>query len=402
MKQQAPMIPLEEALDIVERTLAGMRPRPETVPVRRAVGRVLLEDQLSRLDLPPFDKSAMDGYAVLAGDERDEYRLLETIAAGSAPSVRLEPGTAVKVMTGAPVPEGAGKVIIVEDAEERGGRVLVRRRSSAANICWRGEDVRRGDLVVKGGTVLRPLDVANLIACGVGEVAVARRPRLAVISTGDEIVDSPEQLGPGRIMNVNGPMLAALGRRYGLEVVSEVTLPDDRLRTEAALRDALDAADIVALSGGVSVGDFDFVTGALGEAGLEVHFQRVAVKPGKPMTYATAPGKQVFGLPGNPVSAYLTFHLFVLRAAARALGTRPPLREVPARMAEAFARRKAVRREYVPCRMDQDGVRAVEYHGSGHLGALLAADGFFIVPVGVRELRPGDDVAFLPMPEGWR
>ena len=400
--KHAATIPFEDAERILDETLAEVAPRPESVPVRAALGGALLSDAASQLDLPPFDKSAMDGYAVPAGDEREQYRLIETVPAGRTPTRPLVPGTATKVMTGACVPAGTGQVIIVEHTEERGDTVFVRRHSSAGNICRQGEDVQRGDTVLKAGTVLTALDVANLVACGVTEVEVAERVRLAVISTGDEVVDSPELLRPGRIMNANGPLLAGLAEQFGLRVVSEVTVPDAEQATTDAVRAALDAAEVVVLSGGVSVGEFDFVTAALGRAGLDVHFTRVAVKPGKPMTYASGSGKAVFALPGNPVSVYLMFHLFVLRAAARMMGVEPPARLRTARMAAPLRRRKVERRGYVPSRLTPEGVEPIEYHGSAHLTALTDTDGFLILPVGVKELQAGDEVQFMPRARGWR
>ncbi len=402
MNSNARMMPLEDALRIVDETSAQVRLKGEKVPVRAALGRALLTDQASRLDLPPFNKSAMDGYAVLDGDKCDRYRLLETVPAGRMGTERLVPGTVVKVMTGTPVPEGAGRVIIIEHTEERGDTVIVHEHSPAANICWKGEDVRRGDVVLRAGAVLSALDIANLIACAIVEVEVAQRVRVAVISTGDEIVDSPALLQPGRIMNANGPLLAGLAAQFGLQVVTEESVPDDMDAIVAALRAGLEAAEMVVLSGGVSVGEFDFVTSALSEVGLKVRFTRVAVKPGKPMTYASGAGGTVFGLPGNPVSVYLMFHLFVLRAAARMMGASAPVREWPARMACEFKRRKTERVEYVPCRLTDGGVEPIEYHGSAHLEALTEADGFFIVPVGVGLLHAGDEVLVMLCRRGWQ
>ena len=214
------MIPLEEALEIVDRTLAQVRlpGEGETLPVRQALDRALLDDAVSMLDLPPFDKSAMDGYAVLDGDERDEYDLLGTVGAGQVCEYRLVPGSAVKVMTGAPVPEGAGRVVMVEYADERDGKVAIHRHGGATNICRKAEDVRRGDVILPAGSTLGVLEISNLIGCGVMEARVHRAVRVAIIATGDEIVDDPDHIAPGKIMNANGPMLAGLARQFGFEV----------------------------------------------------------------------------------------------------------------------------------------------------------------------------------------
>lgn len=397
------MIPLDEALRIVDETLADVRLPTERVPVRDALGRALAADQVSRLDLPPFNKSAMDGYAILPDDERDEYRLLETIAAGELGAKQLVPGCTVKVMTGAAVPEGTGRVIIVEHADEKGDLVRVHKHGGPANICPKAEDVRVGDTVLPAGTTLRALAIANLISCGVSEVEVARRVRVAIVSTGDEIVDSPELLTLGKIMNANGPLLAGLAREHGIEVVSEEVVADDRNATAAVMRFALERADVLLISGGVSAGDFDFVIEALSDVGLRLHFSRVAIKPGKPMTYASGGGKVVLGLPGNPASAYLTFHLFALRVTALLTGAPHEMREFSLRLARDLKRRRAERREYMPCRLTEEGfVEPLEYHGSAHLTALTDADGFFVVPIGVAELAAGDEVTFVPAGLGQR
>ena len=415
MNQFEPTISLEEALGIVDSTLTEVKPVGERAPVRSALGRVIVADQRSRLDLPPFDKAAMDGYAVLAGDVRDVYRILETVPAGYVGTQPLTPGTAVKVMTGAAIPDGTGKIVMIEHAEERADRVRVLKREGAPNICWKGEDVRVGDVVLSAGTVLGPLEIANLIACGITEIEVAKRPRVAILSTGDEIVDSADALLPGKIMNSNGPMLAALAAQHGMEVVSEESVPDEREATESAIAAAVRDSDITILSGGVSVGEYDFVLGAIEAAGLTVRFSRIAVQPGKPTVYATGSfGAKslpkhsthcgaVFGLPGNPVSVFLMFHLFVLRVADRMAGKRPERREVVLPLASQFRRKKADRVSFVPARMTEKGaVESVSFHGSAHLAALMSADGFMRVPAGVTELAEGDEVVFLPIIGGAR
>jgi molybdopterin molybdotransferase len=204
-------------------------------------------------------------------------------------------------------------------------------------------------------------------------------------------------------MNSNGPMLAALARQQGLPVAGRRVLRDDEEATRRGIRAALEEADMVVLTGGVSVGQFDFVLSSLGEAGLQVRFSRVAVKPGKPTVFSWSDGKCAFGLPGNPVSAYLMFHLFVLRAAARMTGAQPPVREIRLRLSHDFTRRKLERLEFVPACLDKDGmVSAVEFHGSAHLAAVLRADGFFQSPVGIARLKAGDEVIFSPLPRIFR
>ena len=392
------MIPVDEMFRRLDEALAGVTLSSERVALSEAQDRILASDQVSRLDLPPFNKSSMDGYAVLEGDERDEYCVLGTVAAGHSRELQLVAGSAVKVMTGAPVPAGTGRVIVQESTQERDGILTVHRHDREANICWQGEDLRRGDLVLQGGTVLGALEIANLLACGITEVDVVRRVRLAIISTGDEIVASPDQLAAGKIIDTNGPLLAGLARDFGLAVVKRASVPDDKDVTAAEIRSALEDADVVICSGGISVGEFDFVHGALSDLGLRLRFAGVASKPGRPMTCATAGSKVVLALPGNPVAVYLMFHLCVLRVVALMSGRKPGLRELTLRLGSDFKRRKAERQEYVPSRLERDGaVLPVEFHGSAHLAALMHCDGFIVVPVGCSELRAGSTVTFVPV-----
>lgn len=398
MNDKGSMIPLTEALAKVDEMLVPLRLSRERISVTEAGGRIAVDDQVSRLDLPPFDKSAMDGYALPEGDERDTYRLLESVPAGSVPTRKLEPGTATRVMTGAPVPEGTGRVVMQEYTSESDGVVRVQDSDRSLNLCRKGEDVRVGDVVLRAPVVLGPLQIANLIGCGITEVEVTRRLRAAILCTGDEIVDAPERLAPGKIMNSNGPLLSALCRRHELEVVVDSIVRDELQATVDALGQAVARADIVIISGGVSVGDYDFVGEALVAAGLTRHFDRVATKPGKPMTFASAPGKAVFGLPGNPVSVYLAFHLYVVRAAGLMTGCRAEARHLSLPLESRFSRRKSERREYVPCQVTDEGsLRQVEFHGSAHLQALSRADGFFAIPRGVTELEAGERVSFMPI-----
>ena len=392
----------DDALAIVERAVSEMTVSRQKIAVRDAVGQTLAEDQLSRLQLPPFDKSAMDGYAVLEGDTRHKYDVpQETILAGSDRYSLLRPGTAVKIMTGAPVPDGAGRVIPVENVRAAADTIEITRPSSARHICLQGEDVRVGDVVVPAGASLGALEIANLIGCGITEVDVYRPIRMAVLSTGDEIVDDPAKLARGKIMNSNGPLLAMLAERFFMDVVLEESIPDSLEATVATISAAVERADIVVLSGGVSVGDYDFVGTALSDAGLDVHFSSVGIKPGRPLTFATGSDVAVFGLPGNPVSVHVMFHVFVLHAAATMSGGRWPLREIELTLGADFSRRKADRVEYVPARLAADGtLRPVEFHGSAHLTALTESDGFFIVPMGESRLAAGEGVVFLSLLKG--
>jgi molybdopterin molybdotransferase len=391
------MISLVSARQIVAEAIGDIKLPTEDVSVRHAAGRILSQDQLSAIDIPPFNKSAMDGYAIPPGDGCEEYRLLETVAAGDVPRYKLTAGTAVKVMTGAPVPEGAEKVVMIEKTTEANGLLRVVSPDSASHICYRGEDIRRGDVVLSAGTVLGPADIGNLISVGITRVSVTRRVRIGIIATGNEIVDCPNQLAEGKIMNANGPVLSALCQRYGLDVVDEVIVPDELDKTISVLEDMMARADIVVLSGGVSVGQFDFVAEAMKQAGVTVHFDRLAVKPGKPMTFASLEdGKVVMGLPGNPVAVYLMFHFFVLYAARLLSGRKTELAFTALPLGFNFHRRKADRTAFVPCRLQPDGsLGKIDYHGTAHLMVLSGSDGFFRVPKATTRISAGESVDFI-------
>lgn len=392
------MLLLSEAYDILDRELRGTSLPNEEVNCRDAIGRIVVEDYTSTVDLPPFNKSAMDGYALPEGDIQDTYYIAEEVRAGCMPIEKLASGTAAKVMTGSPVPVGTGRVIMKERTFERGGRITVHTPDTSINICWKGEDIRCGDPVVTAFTCLDSVCVANLISCGIDKVKVVRRVRVAIISTGDEIVDHPAQLAPGRIINTNGPLLASLCLSYGFELVSNEVVPDDAAKTVLAIQQASSQADIIIISGGVSVGDFDFVRDVLKGAGFTTHFSHIAVKPGKPMTFAKRANKAIFGMPGNPVAVYLMFHLFILRAAGIITGSQMRLREIPLPLVTSFKRRKNVRCEFVPGRLSADGkICKLDYHGSAHLLSIMKADGFFLVPIGISELKKGQLVTFLPV-----
>ncbi|HWN66362.1 MAG TPA: gephyrin-like molybdotransferase Glp [Haliangium sp.] len=296
----------------------------ELVPIDRAQGRVLAHAITSGRDLPPWDNSAMDGFAVRSADLPGVLPVAGTVAAGHAPGEVLAPGTALRIMTGAPLPAGADAVVIREDSEELPGD-RVRLAAPAApgdNVRRRGEDVAVGQPALDAGIHLGAGEIGFLAALGNGMVRVARRPRVAILSTGDELVSVDVPPRPGQIINSNLYALAAQVREAGGVPVNAGIAPDRPDDLLPRIREAL-AADVLLTSGGVSAGDFDFVKDALAAAGVSVGFWKVAMKPGKPLAFgATAAGGLVFGLPGNPVSSMVGFELFVRPALLAMQGAR--------------------------------------------------------------------------------
>ncbi|MFA6409236.1 MAG: molybdopterin molybdotransferase MoeA [Gammaproteobacteria bacterium] len=386
------MIPLDQALNIIASKVISSAFPQEKLSTEDALGRVLAESRSSRLDLPPFRKAMMDGYAILEEDESESFKVLETVAAGSTVQQELKPGETIKIMTGAPLPDGVGRVIPWENVKLEGDKITILKFSQAKNIAEKGEDLRKGELVIPAGTRLGALEVANLIAAGITEVAVFRRLKVAIISTGDELVEKYEDLVPGKIMNSNAPLLRSLCKLWGLEVIANLAVKDNCESLVEELK-KLKNADFILLSGGVSAGDFDFVAKSLRLADFTIHFDRVAIKPGKPMTFASRDKQYIFALPGNPVAVYLTFHLFVLFAYQKLLNLKPLLTNVHLPLAKDWKRKNSERLEFVPARLQEDGtLLPIEIHGSADLMALLQCDGFFVVDVGRKEIVSGTNV----------
>jgi molybdopterin molybdotransferase len=392
------LIPIAEARQLV---LDSVRPLPaEAVPIVQAMDRVLAEDVRARSDVPPFACSAMDGYAIQAGESGRRLRLAGESRAGVPADVVLAAGEAIRVSTGAAIPAGASAVIAQEQTEVDDGTVLTLADSAEVeHVRGAGEDMTEGAVVLDAGTTLGPIELGAAIAAGAAELTVAQRPLVAVLSTGDELRQPGEPLGPGEIHNSNATMLSGVAARCGARALDPDHIPDDREQTVAHIGEALQAADVVVLSGGVSVGPHDHVKPALAELGVQERFWRVALQPGKPTWFGVAAGDTlVFGLPGNPVSAVVTFSLFVAPAlAALQCGhaPRPPHRH--ARLGIAVrrnpAREQAVR---VSLRAAPDGTlvaRPTGAQGSHILSSLLAADALAMIPAGEGSLEAGAVVA---------
>jgi molybdopterin molybdotransferase len=380
------------------RVLDTVRPlAAEPVALADARGRVLAEDVTSAIDVPPFDSSAMDGYALVAGPER-QLELAGESRAGHPHEGELAEGTAVRISTGAAVPRGATAVIPVERTSETNGRVQVEETVEGANVRRAGEDLRAGDVVLSRGTPLGPAELGVAASVGRAEVDCARRPRVTLLVTGDELVQPGDQLGPGQIYSSNGFALAGLIAAAGAELVGRETVPDTAAGTHAALERALSGADVVIASGGVSVGPHDHVKGALSELGVEERFWGVSLRPGKPTWFGTRESVLVFGLPGNPVSAMVTFQLFVRPALAALQGADPTAARARATLDEAVARNPR-REQAVRVRLSHadDGLHALTTgeQGSHLLTSMLGADGLALVGAGDGEVAAGARVEVL-------
>jgi molybdopterin molybdotransferase len=384
----------EEAL---ERVLERVRPlEAEEVAIADAGGRVTADAVRAAVDLPPFRSSAMDGFAVRADDTPGTLAIAERIAAGRPATRALAAGEAMGIATGGVVPEGADAVVPIEVVVERDNKLEVQHAvAEQDNVRGAGGDVRRGEVVVEAGTRLGPSQLGAIAAAGVGVVRCARRPRAVVLPTGTELRAPGEELGPGEIYESNGLILAAQLHGESAEVERLPAVADDEDATRAALQRALEA-DVLVTSGGVSVGPHDLVRRLLAELGAEEVFWRVAVKPGKPVAFATWGRTLVFGLPGNPVSALVGFELFVRPAVCALQGLAPGPHYRRTRLARAV-RRDPARDALLRARLDGDAASPLSGQESHMIVRAAAANALVLVPRGEGELAEGEPVSYLPL-----
>jgi molybdopterin molybdotransferase len=396
----ADLLSIDEAL---ERILVRARPlEGEEVPLEAAAGRVVAEAALAAVDLPPFPSSAMDGYALRAADVPATLPVVARVAAGRPAARALGRGEAAAIATGGVVPDGADAVVPVEYVVEHDNSVEVGDPVDVgANVRPRGGDVRAGDVVLPVGARLGPAQVGALAAAGVAAVTCARRPRSAVLTTGTELRRPGESLSPGQIYESNGPMLEAQLRSAGAEVERLPPVEDDPAAHRRELERALEA-DVVVTSGGVSVGPHDLVRDIEAELGVEEVFWRVAVKPGKPISFGVRGSTLVFGLPGNPVSALVGFELFVRPALAALQGASDPGPVFEAGRLATAVRRNPARDELVRARRttgdDGSCLEPVGGQESHMIVRAAAANALVLVPRGDGELAAGETVRYLPLP----
>ena len=418
MGQKVEMISVDEALEYVLRHFEPLE--PEDVEILDALDRVLAEVVYSDVDIPPFDNSAMDGYAVRAADTVGAsletpvtLRVIGDLAAGYTTDLVVEPGTAIRIMTGAPLPAGADAVVRFEETSEglsAGERALGPWASGPRvdnrievfnqvvireNVRSAGEDIRKGELVLPEGTVLRPQEIGVLASLGRAIVRMIRRPRVAILATGDELIAIDEPLTPGKIRNSNEYSNAALVQRYGGIPVRLGIARDDVEELTIKIREGLaQRVDLFLTSAGVSVGDYDVVKDVLGAEG-EMHFWQVRMKPGKPLAFGQIQGVPLLGLPGNPVSAMVSFEQFARPAILKMLGKtslRKPTVEAILQEDVKSSGRRSFKRAVITKRDGEYYASVTGPQGSGILTSMVKANGLVIIPEGVRHKRAGERV----------
>ncbi|PYN34983.1 MAG: molybdopterin molybdenumtransferase MoeA [Candidatus Rokuibacteriota bacterium] len=375
----------------------------EFLPLGRALGRVVAEDVRAPFDVPPTDNSAVDGYAVASADlpaagTRD-LAVVAELPAGSVFDGALLPGQAVRIMTGAPIPRGADTVYAQEDVERLGDRVRIGPIAKGANVRMRGEDIHAGTIVIERGTVLRPQEIGLIASLGQVQVPVHRRPRVVLLSTGDEVVEPGRARAPGQIYDANRFTLSGSIEQCGGEVVDLGIVPDVRDELRARLLDAGATGDVVVTSGGVSVGVYDLVRDVLEEIGA-IEFAQVAMQPGRPIAFGRIGSAHFFGLPGNPVASMLAFMLFVRPAIYKLGGRRRLFPDVYEARASEAMRKKKGRREFKRGILTfRDGVwevRTTGPQGSGILSSMAAGNCLIVLEEQRGDVAAGEMVLVEP------
>ena len=397
------LTPLHEAQQVVLDAASPLG--AEKVSLLEAVGRVLTETVAATRDNPPWDNSAMDGYAVRWEDIKQEHaisrpaelRVIEDVPAGKVPTRQVRTGEAIRIMTGAPIPNGADTVVRVEDTESSGDlvRIFVP-PPRGANIRPQGEDIKKGEPLMAPGTIIRPAEAAMLAMLGRPFVSVFQRPRVAVLATGDELTDLDEPNDPDKIVNSNSyGIAAAVQEAGGIPILLGIAKDHPAVLKEKMGQGA--TADVLVLSGGVSMGDYDFTKAVFAELGGQMHFWKLAVRPGQPVAFGQIGGTLAFGLPGNPVSSMVTFEQLARPAILKLAGHRNYARPVVQAIFEETFTKRPDRRHFLRGIVSREQgvltVRTTGDQGSGILSSLVKANGLIDVPEHVERLNPGDEVS---------
>jgi molybdopterin molybdotransferase len=390
------MISFEEAYRVVMNHVIIVP--PERVSFMDSSGRILEEDILSDIDMPPFNKSAVDGFACRKEDIDHDLEIIETVPAGKTPELTISEGKCTRIMTGAMLPEGSDCVVMVEDTEIlENGLMRVNRKRDGGNICFQGEDIKAGDKVLSKGTLIRPQHIAVLAAAGAVNPKVSKQLHVGILSTGDELVEPEHIPSLSKIRNTNAYQLIAQVTAAGAIPQYGGIASDTEASLSAMLSDSLDGNDIVLLTGGVSMGDFDYVPKVMEDLEIEILFKSVAIQPGKPTVFGKRGNQFVFGLPGNPVSSFVLFEVLVKPFLLKSMGCQdePEMLHLP--LGTSFKRKKSDRKLLIPVRIENGQVFPVEYHGSAHINAYAQARGILTIEVGRTELEKGEIADVRPL-----
>lgn len=387
---------IRRALDIVLNNATVLE--GEKVSLIESLNRVLAANISSKDDLPPFDKSSMDGYALKSSDTTDglfRFKIVGSIKAGDFLDEEIKSGEAVKIMTGAVVPKGADAVIQIEKVKAEGNELRVFEKvCCGTNILKKGEEIKNGDMVFESGKFLRPSEIGMLASLGYDKVDCHKVPKIILINTGDELVDIDEKITRGKVRNCNEYALTALVKNLNGQVKSYGIIKDNRDEIFNAVKTAFEEGDIVISSGGVSVGDYDFIEEVLKKIGADVKFTSVEIKPGKPVTFATFKDKLFFGLPGNPLSVVNTFEVFVAPAIKKMMGRKDIItKEFPVILKDDF-KSKGDRENYAYVNIKENGGNYYAYsmgsQSSNALFTLTQSNGIVIIKKGAKTVKAGE------------
>ncbi len=395
------MISVEEALGLILENIREIG--FEKVDIKEALGRVIAEDIYARRNIPPWDNSAMDGYAVRVNDVEGAskenpavLKIIESLPAGYISESKLKPGEAIKIMTGAPMPNGADAVVMAEYTEKDGDKVRIfKRPEKSDHIRKAGEDVKEGQLVIKKGQLIRPSEIGMLASMARSIVSVYQRPRVAILATGDELVDLDEEICGAKIINSNTYAVGAQIQECGALPILLGIARDRQDELEERLRLGMNA-DIIITSGGVSVGDYDHVKDVVKGLGGDLRLWKVAIKPGKPLAFSMLNSRPMFGLPGNPVASMVTFEIFVRPAILKMMGHKKIFRPIIDATIKDDLKKKENRRHFIRASVQSDGdgyaVETTGDQGSHMMTSMTKANGLIIFHENDTSIKAGDKV----------
>lgn len=391
------MLEFHEALDIITSNTDVLG--SEKIHISETLHRVLAEDVFYDVDLPPFDKSAMDGYACRKEDIDLELEPIEVIYAGKQPEKQITQGQCAKIMTGAVVPQGANCVIMREHIEElKNGKIICPSGKTKENICYKGEDIKIGDLALPKGTLITSKHLPILANAGISSPLVYKQADVSIFATGSELVEPEERPLSYQIRNSNSSQMMAQLSEMGLKGTYRGIIRDNYDETKSKINLALTESDVVIMSGGVSVGDFDFIPEVIKDLGFDILLTRSAIQPGKPIIFAKKNNKYCIGLAGNPASSYIQFKIYIQVFLYLMSGHKIAENTVKMTLDADFTRRKTARMLLLPAYNNGNGqVSLIEYHGSAHINALIHANCIIQVPIGTAALKKGDLVDVRPL-----
>jgi len=363
----------------------------EMIPVSESVNRILAEDAVSGIFMPPFNKSMVDGYACLKNDIDKELVLDAVVGAGNLSSLQIKPGHCIKVMTGAPIPINTEIIVMVEDVKvTESCKISILNKNSSGNISLKGEDIKVGDKVLEKGTLLKPFHCGILATIGKSMVEVHQRPKVGIIVTGDEIVEPGNPLDYSQIYNSNAYQIISNCRTLSIVPDYYGIAHDSYQGVESAIHSMLEKNDVLIITGGVSMGDYDYVAPVLKNSAMTVKFDSILAQPGRPLVFATDNKKFCFGMPGNPVSGFVLFETIVKPFLYKTMGHDFIPCENQYKLKNKLVRKKASRKSFYPVKLNNDNtVSAIAYHGSAHLNAYAEAFGITAMDIGVYEINEG-------------